>query len=458
MATPTWVWAKSAGSAQNDYAGLDYGSSTIATDQFGNSYITGLFTGPATFGSITLTSTSYPKVFVAKYDTNGTCLWARQFGGNDLDIYGNKGEAIDIDAAGNCYVTGTFHGSAGSKILIGKNVQFGSVQLIQLIGTGHRQIFIVKYSPTGTPLWATQPTGASATNHYAKSIATDFAGNSHITGYLGSTGVIFGGTTLSGPGAFVAKYDTNGLDIWAVKIGDTGNADGASIDVECCGNFSYVTGYFQNSETFGSSILTSLGGRDVFVAAVDSTGTLLWVKQFGFAGNTAYGRGISIDMYGNIFVTGDFDKKIVFGSTALTVGGLGNGEAFISKLDPSGNVLWAKQSTNSQRTQGNAIKASPTGECYVAGHYQGQASVNFMSIPLLSNGSRSTFVVKFDVSGNVVWGQRSGNTNTGESPMGISYDAFLNIYIAGNVQGAAKFGSNTLVAFGGIDAFIAKLS
>jgi hypothetical protein len=50
------------------------------------------------------------------------------------------------------------------------------------------------------------------------------------------------------------------------------------------------------------------------------------------------------------------------------------------------------------------------------------------------------------------------NLNTGESPMGISYDAQYNIYIAGNAQGPAQFGTNTLVAYGGIDVLIAKLS
>lgn len=450
MAIPNWLWAKSAGSTSNDFAGLDYGSSTISTDPFGNSYITGLFGGPATFGNINLTSTSYPKVFVAKYDTNGSCLWAKEFGGNDLDIYGNKGESTDIDASGNCYVTGTFHGSAGSLITL--------VPGVTLTGTGFRQIFVAKFRATGMAIWARQPAGAITSNHYAKSITTDFLGNSYITGYLGSTGVKFGSTTLTGPGAYAAKYDTNGTEIWAVKIDNAGNADGMAIDVNP-GGTTYVTGYFQGTTIFGTTTLTSIGMRDVFLAAISPSGTVLWAKQFGFAGNTAYGRGISIDNNGFVFVTGDFDKQIVFGSTTLSATGVGNTEAFFSKFDMNGNVLWARQSSNSQRTQGNSIKASPTGGCYVAGHYAGPSTVNFGGGFLLSSqGKRYTFVLKLGLSGNTIWAQNSGTlANTAESPMGISLDAGLAIYIAGNAQGAAKFGTNTLVAFGGFDAFIAKL-
>lgn len=453
MATPHWLWAKSAGSTQNDYAGLDYGSSTISTDQFGNSYVAGLIGGPATFGNIQLTAPSYPRIFVAKYDPSGACLWAKQFGGNDTDVYGNKGEAIDIDGAGNCYVTGTFHGSAVSSIVVGGTVT--------LTGTGHRQIFVAKFSPSGSALWARQPVGTLTTNHYAKSITVDFLGNSHITGYLGSTGVNFGGTVLAEPGAFVAKYDTSGNVMWAKKVGNIGGADGAAIDVGPGGD-TYVTGYFQGTETFAASVvttLTSFGMRDVFLAKLSTSGVLLWVKQFGAPGNAnaAYGRGISTDMYGNVFMTGDFGQQIAFGSNTLSAGGAIGQEAFVVKFDSNGSVLWAHQSASSQSTQGNSIKASPTGGCFVAGHYSGQSAVNFSGVLLPSNGSRSTFVVKYGVGGNIVWGQHSATTNTAESPMGISYDAFLNIYIAGNVQGTAKFGTTTLVVHGNYDVFVAKL-
>src|ERR1700748_1843067 len=177
-----WLWAKSAGSHQNDYAGMDYGGPTIATDPNGNSYVTGTIGGAATFGNITLTAASYPAVFVAKYSPAGLCLWAKAFGGNDPDIYGNQGKAVGIDTAGNCYVTGTFHGASGTTVALGSG--------ITLAGTGFRQIFLVKFNSTGTPLWARQPVGATNINNYARAIATDATGHCVITGYAGLPGVI----------------------------------------------------------------------------------------------------------------------------------------------------------------------------------------------------------------------------------------------------------------------------
>jgi Beta-propeller repeat len=234
--------------------------------------------------------------------------------------------------------------------------------------------------------------------------------------------------------------------LWATVVGGAGNIDAAAIDVNA-GGTAYVTGYFQSG----------IGPRDLFLAAISPAGVLLWIRQYGFAGNTAYGRGISIDTYGNVFMTGDFDKKINFQGIILSVGSMGNREAFVVKCNLNGTPIWAKQSTNSQWTQGNAIKATGVGEVYVAGIYSGPSSVNFGTIPLLSNGPICTFVMRFGINGNPIWGLTSNHLNTGESPMGISYDAYLNIYIAGNVQGAAKFGAATLVAYGGIDAFVAKV-
>jgi len=453
MTAPSWLWAESIGSTNWDYAKITYGSSSLSTDQFGNSYVTGSFNGPLTLpGNITLSSQFYPAVFVAKFDANGICLWAKHFAGDDPDTYGNQGESIDIDLRGNCYVTGTFHGSLGSTITLGSGVT--------LTGTGQREVFIVRYNRKGKARWAQQQSGAVA-NHYAKSITANYSGNNYTTGYLGTSGVTFGTTTLSGAGCYVVKYKRNGNFSWAKKIGD-GGTDGMSITVGV-GNYSYVTGYLQGTSTFttssGNVTLTSTGTRDVFLAKVNPSGLLLWVKQFGSSASdgSAYGRGITTDKYGNVYITGDFDKNITFGGTTLNTAGIFSAnEAFVVKLDSNGNTIWAKQSTNTDGTQGNAILESPCGGCYVTGHFNG-TSADLFGVPLPNNGSRRTFVVQLDTNGDPHWGQISGDPNAAPSPMGIGIDGSSYLYIAGNVQGPAEFGSYTLTAHGGYDAFIAKL-
>ena len=91
-----WFWAKKAGGTSNE------SGKSIAVDDNGNSYVTGYFYGSATFGTTTLTSSGDYDIFVAKLDSNGNWLWAKQAGGTSSD-YTND---IAVDANGNIYVTG----------------------------------------------------------------------------------------------------------------------------------------------------------------------------------------------------------------------------------------------------------------------------------------------------------------------------------------------------------------
>ncbi len=63
--TPQWQWVKKAGGS-----GTDNGRS-ISVDGNGNLYVTGQFTGTATFGTTTLTSSGSNDVYVAKLDIDG---------------------------------------------------------------------------------------------------------------------------------------------------------------------------------------------------------------------------------------------------------------------------------------------------------------------------------------------------------------------------------------------------
>jgi Beta-propeller repeat len=64
--------------------------SGIAIDRRGNSYVTGFFSGTATFGAgeaneTELTASGGDDFFVAKYDRDGRLLWATQAGGTSGD-------------------------------------------------------------------------------------------------------------------------------------------------------------------------------------------------------------------------------------------------------------------------------------------------------------------------------------------------------------------------------------
>ena len=353
------LWVKNAGGKGDDY-GLG-----ISADALENRYITGFFTGTATFGTIQITAYDNYDIFIAKYDLNGNCLWAEHAGGSSDDI----GSGISVDANGNSYVTGSFYGTA----------TFGTFQLSSPTSSA---IFIAKYDPAGNCLWADQAGGTIQNS--GESISIDANGNSYITGwfYINAT---FGTVQLNSIGAydiFIAKYNSNGNFVWVKQAGSNGNFgdEGRGISVDANGN-SYVTGYFADTAKFGTTKLTSYGGRDIYIAKYDLNGKFLWAKNAGGTGDD-FGQGISIDANGNSYITGYFTNTAKFGATPLT--GYGGRDIFIAKYDLNGNFLWAKNAGGTGDDFGQGISADTNGNSYVTGGFTGTAS--FGTIQLTGPG------------------------------------------------------------------------
>ena len=84
---------------------------------------------------------------------------------------------------------------------------------------------------------------------------------------------------------FLARYVSTVALVWAKQVSGTSFDFGNGIDVDASGNI-YITGYFDDSATFGSggptaTTLTSSGDDDIFLARYDSTRALLCAKQAG---------------------------------------------------------------------------------------------------------------------------------------------------------------------------------
>jgi hypothetical protein len=116
---------------------------------------------------------------------------------------------------------------------------------------------------SGTHLWSEQIGGTSSDQ--AKSVTVDGGGNVLITGYfIGS--VDFGGGPLPSTGLdiFVAKYSASGSHLWSKRFGGSSSDLGNAIAVDGSGNV-FVTGYFQNTIDFGAGPLASNGALDLFL-------------------------------------------------------------------------------------------------------------------------------------------------------------------------------------------------
>jgi len=379
-----WLWTKNAGGISEDW------SYNIAVDVSGNSYITGYFKGSATFGSTNLTSKGCIDIFIAKLDSSGNWLWAKKAGGTDWD----GGLGIAVDASGNSYVTGYFADSA----------IFGSTTLT---GNEGDNIFVAKLDSNGNWLWVKKAGGTGYDGGLG--IEVDASGNSYVTGDFSGT-VTFGSTTLTSRGnsdIFVAKLDSSGNWLWAKKAGGKGYDKGHGIAVDAVNNI-YVTGIFEGSATFGSTTLINKSSEyyyDIFIAKLDSSGNWLWAQNAGGTGSD-WGNGIAVDASGNSYVTGYFDSDATFGSTTLTNNG--GYDIFVAKLDSSGNWLWAKNAGGTGTDWGNGIAVDASGNSYVTGYFQSTAT--FGDITLTSNGGADIFITKLDHSGNWLWAKNAGGT------------------------------------------------
>src|SRR5690606_37092572 len=98
-----WLWTHGGGGPVADEG------NNVVVDAEGNVYVTGYFTGAASFGPFTLTSPGFDHEFyLLKYSPEGHVLWARSGGGPSDDI----GYGLTIGADGGVYVGGRFQETA----------------------------------------------------------------------------------------------------------------------------------------------------------------------------------------------------------------------------------------------------------------------------------------------------------------------------------------------------------
>ena len=210
----------------------------VATDEHGNSYVTGTFMGKVNFGEFELGSLGGRDVYLVKYGKDGIVLWAKRLGGT-ADDFGN---AITLDKDGNCYLAGAF----GSQLILGSDT---------LVSKGQHDMFLAKYNSSGDLLWC-KSAGGYYEDH-AMAISLDKAGNCYLAGYFKDTLWFGGGKMLAGKGIsqyimLLAKYDGKGNLLWTKPIGGSNYAtqnEGLAIVSEPSG-MTYITGYYQGEATF----------------------------------------------------------------------------------------------------------------------------------------------------------------------------------------------------------------
>ena len=168
---------------------------------------------------------------------------------------------------------------------------------------------------------------------------------------------------------------------------------------------------------------------------------------------------IATDSTGNTYVTGFIYGGATFGSQ--NVGGAGWYDAFLAKINTSGDWVWAKSVGGSSGDFGRGVALDAQGNVYWTGDFVG--SVNMGSTSLVSNGGGDLngggeiFVAKLDADGNYVWAV-SGGSSDSDQPYDIFADDDGNAYIAARVRGTPTFGDLSIEYQGGNDGVVAKIN
>lgn len=434
----TYQWAIGEGGVSEDRA---FGT---ATDNSGNVYVTGYFRSTASFGSVTLNNySSVEDIFLVKYDSAGNLLWAKQFGGLNSDI------AYDVatDNDGNCYVTGTFYNEA----------TFGAFTL-ESTGSFDYEAFVFKTNSAGTVLWAKHGGGVGFDESRGLAITTD---KLYITGlYTGSA--TFGASTVTAAGSvdvYVACYNLNGVVQWVTSGGGTGFDFGLGLASDASGN-AFVTGYFQGTATFGTSVLTNSSSAyiDMFVFKINSSGNILWAHSGGTGADDDAGRAIATDNAGNIYVAGELRGSGQFDGISYTSAGIA--DMYVAKYDASGTIQYLTQAGNQGGDYAYGIAAGSS-RVYVTGLFNG--IVQFGTTTLTSAGSfgpisNDIYLATMDAnSGSFISAMRAGG-NGDDAGRAVAIDYTGAVVQAGDFEHSnSTFDPFILNSNGTHDMFAARI-
>ncbi len=367
------LWSRRYGNG----GGAGEAGSAVAMDSSGNVLVTGFITSyaPTDVGGGTMTASGIQDIFLAKYASgDGSPVWVKQIGGIGTD----SPAAVAVDSADNIVLTGYFQNS----------VNFGGVTLTS---AGGADVFVAKYSPTGVLQWALRAGGTSG--DVPTGLAVDPTDNVLVTGsFQGSAD--FGGGSLTSAGStdiFLAKYSPSGTHLWSQRFGSTSDDVGYGVAADPAGN-AILVGDFMGSVDFGGGALQSAGPGDMVLAKYGPNGGHVWSKRFGSTLSGAHGQAVAADGGGNVAVTGTISSAVDFGGGALRDPQGDNPDVFVARFTSAGAYVWAKRAGVLNDDRGVAVGTDASNNVIATGTFTD--SVDFGAGALTSPGGVDSFIVQ----------------------------------------------------------------
>lgn len=251
----------------------------ITTDSDGNLYIVGLFRKSITLGgTITLTNPSEgttSDMLVAKYQPDGTIIWAKRAGGTPHNTYAS-GRAVKI------------HPQTNEVIVLGRSSGLvyydGELSPAYNNGNDDEGIILVSYNSEGTLNWVKQILKLPS-NFSSSGISLDISAE----GVIGICGYKNGGSGLVGfynrNGAVITEQEhpatDNGMRFFSISFNEFNKA--------------YLSGWVDSEAVIGIAPGTAtISSKTGFIVKLDENQQVKWVSEFtasDFKNNVSYGYG-----------------------------------------------------------------------------------------------------------------------------------------------------------------------
>jgi outer membrane protein assembly factor BamB len=250
--------------------------------------------------------------------------------------------------------------------------------------------YLLKYNQDGDQLWSKQ-LGANGDEHplhmAVDGLAADDQENIYVFGHTDSK---LGREKKGKYDAFFARYDRAGTQQWVRQVGTAEHDVCAGLDTDAFGNL-YVAGY-----TYGSFAKPHKGGADMFIAAYDKNGKLLWRNQFG---TDADERAIDLRL-------GNDNDVYLCGTTAGSLARRNNGQDdfVVARYERTGKFLWLHQYGIPSQDRGVCMEIGEQGQVYVGGRTLGD-----LAFRKAQRGYGDAFVVRIDETGKVLWKHQFGS-------------------------------------------------
>ena len=206
------------------------------------------------------------------------------------------------------HIFGGTEDDAVSKIINAKNGGWITAGYTNSYGDSGYNVFVVRWNEEGKIVW--EKVIGNRGDDYGYSAVQDSAGNIFIAGKTNSQG------TAGGFDMYLLKLDSSGTILWQHTYGGSGDDFANAILIDSSGDIIMAGG----TTSFGA------GGSDAYLVKVNSTGTLLWSKNYGSTGDE-YANGLAPINTGGFILAG------------RTTGFSGN-EGYVVRTNNSGDSLW----------------------------------------------------------------------------------------------------------------------